>query len=219
MCDRGQHNKRYVACFFIRNAREVKPLRYRRAGSGKQTVAIVILSILLLISIAAIVELSGVLLANDDGTIGVTATTGECKIDVIDSTDASLIGDVLDFAVAEGAESVCFEPGATYYTEAFRVKNIGDITVNFRAFISEDEETDRYELQEAFELWITKDPASLENAERLTEFTGRLEADAVSEAYYLVIRMKETAGNEFQNKTYTGIGITVYAVQGNATLE
>ena len=41
----------------------------------------------------------------------------------------------------------------------------------------------------------------------------------MSETYYLVIRMKETAGNEFQNKTYTGIGITVYAVQGNAPIE
>jgi hypothetical protein len=31
--------------------------------------------------------------------------------------------------------------------------------------------------------------------------------------------MKDTAGNEFQGKTYTGIGVTVYAVQGNVTIE
>jgi hypothetical protein len=31
--------------------------------------------------------------------------------------------------------------------------------------------------------------------------------------------MKETVGNEFENKKYTGIGVTVYAVQGNATIK
>ena len=33
--------------------------------------------------------------------------------------------------------------------------------------------------------------------------------------YFLYIEMKDTVGNEFQGKTYSGIGITVYAVQAN----
>ena len=194
---------------------------YEYDSDRRKTITIVILIIVILLCLVAIVGLTYALFTSggDDGKIGVNVTSGECKIDIIDSEDKSLIGDVLDFVVSEEKEKVYFEPGATYYTEGFEVKNIGNIPVNFRVFISEDEENDRYEFQEAFELWITKDVSSLENAERLTEFTGRLEVDQTSETYYLVVRMKETAGNEFQNKTYTGIGVTVYAVQGNAPIE
>ena len=36
-----------------------------------------------------------------------------------------------------------------------------------------------------------------------------------SKLYTIVLKMKETAGNDFQGKSYMGIGVTVYAVQGN----
>lgn len=151
----------------------------------------------------------------DDGKIGINVTSGECEIDIVDTEGTSLLGDVLDFIVAEEKEKVYFEPGATYFTEGFEVKNVGNAPVEFRVYISEDKENDRYALEEAFELWITKDTSNLDNAEKLTSFSGHLEIGEKSESYYLVIRMKESADNEFQNKTYTGIGVTVYAVQDN----
>jgi hypothetical protein len=52
----------------------------------------------------------------------------------------------------------------------------------------------------------------------MDEFYGTVAKDGVSTTYYLYIKMKETIGNDFQNKVYTGIGITVYAVQGNAMI-
>ena len=194
---------------------------YSYDSERRKKITIIILIIIILLLLTTIVGLTYALFTSggDDGKIGVNVTSGECKIDIVDAEDKSLVGDVLDFVTAENKDKIYFEPGATYYTEGFEVKNIGNIPVNFRVFISEDEINNRYEFQEAFELWITKDPSNLEGAERLTEFTGRLEVDQTSETYYLVIRMKETAGNEFQNKTYTGIGVTVYAVQGNAPIE
>ena len=194
---------------------------YSYDSERRKKTTIIILIIINLLILTTIVGLTYALFTSggDDGKIGVNVTSGECKIDIVDAEDKSLVGDVLDFVTEEKKDKIYFEPGATYYTEGFEVKNIGNIPVNFRVFISEDEENERYKFQEAFELWITKDVSNLENAERLTEFTGRLEVDATSETFYLVIRMKETAGNEFQNKTYTGIGITVYAVQGNAPIE
>ena len=194
---------------------------YSYDSERRKKTTIIILIIIILLLLTTIVGLTYALFTSggDDGKIGVNVTSGKCKIDIVDAEDKSLVGDVLDFVTEEKKDKIYFEPGATYYTEGFEVKNIGNIPVNFRVFISEDEINDRYEFQEAFELWITKDPKNLENAEWLTEFTGRLEVDQMSETYYLVIRMKETAGNEFQNKTYTGIGITVYAVQGNAPIE
>lgn len=194
---------------------------YSYDSERRKKTTIIILIIIILLLLTTIVGLTYALFTSggDDGKIGVNVTSGECKIDIVDAEDKSLVGDVLDFVTEEKKDKIYFEPGATYYTEGFEVKNIGNIPVNFRVFISEDEENERYKFQEAFELWITKDVSNLENAERLTEFTGRLEVDATSETFYLVIRMKETAGNEYQNKTYTGIGVTVYAVQGNAPIE
>lgn len=192
---------------------------YRYYQERRKTKAIIALSIIVIILLLAFVALVYfVFTFQNDGKIGVITTTGECKVDVIDTRGNSLIGDALDFVINEKEKEIYFEPGSTYYTEAFAIKNIGTMPVNFRANISKDESTDADSFDKAFEIWITKDPSSLENAERLTEFTGRLEVDATSETYYLVVRMKETAGNEFQNKTYTGIGITVYAVQGNADI-
>lgn len=194
---------------------------YSYDSERRKKITIIILIIIILLLLTTIVGLTYALFTSggDDGKIGVNVTSGKCKIDIVDAEDKSLVGDVLDFVTEKKKDKIYFEPGATYYTEGFEVKNIGNIPVNFRVFISEDESNDRYSFQEAFELWITKDPSNLESAEKLTEFTGRLEVDQMSETYYLVIRMKETAGNEFQNKTYTGIGITVYAVQGNAPIE
>jgi hypothetical protein len=53
---------------------------------------------------------------------------------------------------------------------------------------------------------------------KMQEFTGKLDPTKESEAYYLMVSMKETAGNEYQNRTFSGIGITVCAVQGNVSL-
>ena len=193
---------------------------YSHIGQRRKKTTIIVSVIIILFLLATIVSLTYALFTSggDDGEIGVNVTSGNCKIDIVDTEDNSLIGDVLDFVTADGKDKIYFEPGATYYTEGFEIKNIGSIPVNFRVYISDDEENDKYAFEEAFELWITKDPSNLENAERLTKFTGHLELDQTSETYYLVIRMKETAGNGFQNKTYTGIGITVYAVQGNADI-
>ena len=52
--------------------------------------------------------------------------------------------------------------------------------------------------------------------EKLEDFNGRLEVGQSSDIYYLVFRMKETAGNDFQKQEFSGVGITVCAVQGNA---
>ena len=75
-------------------------------------------------------------------------------------------------------------------------------------------------LQEAFDIWITTDPANPQSAMPLIPFVGFLDTveHRESDTYYLYIRMKESAGNEFQGKTYSGIGITVYAVQGNVEI-
>ncbi len=178
-----------------------------------------------LVILICLVSLTGATLAlftsnPDDGKIGVIATTGNVKIDIVDAkTEDTLIDDVLQFKAADGEAGILFEPGATFYTVGFKAKNVGDIPVNFRMYISEDESLDMDEFEKAFEFYITTDPENPTDAEKLLNFTGRLEVGQSSDTYYLVIRMKEDATNDFQGKVYTGIGITVCAVQGNVNIE
>lgn len=193
--------------------------RYR---SNKQAFIIAVLVIPL-----CLVSLTGATLAlftnnTSNGTIGVITTAGDVKVDIVSATDpsTSLVGQVLQFQTSADQKEILFEPGATFYTQGFKIKNTGDIPVNFRLSVSEDEDIDMEEFKKAFEVWISTDPQNPAAATKLTEYIGRLEAgDSSTDTYYLFIKMKEAVGNEFQGKTYSGIGVTVYAVQGNVNVE
>lgn len=156
----------------------------------------------------------------DDGTIGIISTAGNVRLDIVDPyTEESMLGRVLKFQSSSEQQTIRFEPGATFATQGFKIRNVGNVPVNFRLSVSEDENINMEEFSKAFEIWISTDLAVGESRERLTEFCDRLEVDERSEqTYYLFVKMKESAGNEFQGKCYTGIGITVYAVQGNVNI-
>lgn len=159
----------------------------------------------------------------DDGTIGVVATAGNIEIDIVDLLGNSFKNKALTFKTTSTATEegvILFEPGAIFYTEGFKIANKGDIPINFCVSVSKDDDVDMEAFNEAFEIWIVQEGDDFSNAEKLSEFeVDGLAAKTNSKTYYLFIKMKETAGNQFQGKAYTGIGITVYAVQGNVEIE
>lgn len=157
-----------------------------------------------------------------DGTIGIVTTAGDIEVDIVDASDEqrSLQGEVLEFMTTAENPDLLFEPGATFYTQGFKVKNLGNIPINFRVSVSEDENIDMTEFYEAFEVSIITDPTNTSNAQEITAFKDSLAVGCTSEStYYLSVRMKATVGNEFQGKSYSGIGVTVYAVQGNVDIK
>ncbi len=192
-----------------------------RYSTSKQSIIVAVLVILL-----CLIALTGATLAlftnnSKAGKIGIVTTAGDVAVDIVADTEAqeSLVGDVLSFMTSSEHQEVSFEPGAVFYTQGFQIKNTGNIPVNFRLYISEDSSIDMEEFHRAFEFWITTDPGSRDHTERLITFSDELDVGECSETFYLVIKMKETAGNEFQNKTYAGIGVTVYAVQANVDIK
>lgn len=196
----------------------------RREEQTKMQLKTLVLPILAII--LAVISATGSTLAlftssEEDGTIGVNVTSGRVNVDIVNTKGDSLVGNVLHLVPKDGRdeEDVYFEPGATFYTEGFRVSNIGTSPVNFRIYVSEDKQLDMTEFEKAFDLRITTDPSSRTVEKPLTDFTGNLAVGQESATYYLVIRMKENAGNEFQDQAYSGIGVTVYAIQGNVELE
>ena len=158
----------------------------------------------------------------NDGTIGVVTTSGHVEIDIVDKAGDSLQDKALLFMTTSDTldGNVLFEPGAVFYTQGFQIKNTGNIPVNFTLSVSKDDKIDMEEFDKAFELWIVKEGEDPKNAEKITEFkVNGLAAGKTSDVYCLFIKMKENVGNEFQGKTYTGIGVTVYAVQGNVKID
>ena len=194
-----------------------------RYKSHKQ--AFIMTALVILLCLVCLTGATLALFTSDpnDGTIGIITTSGDVEIDIVDTSGVTLQNRALAFMTTSGSmtdsEDVLFEPGATFRTQGFQVKNTGDIPVNFRLSVSKDDKIDMEEFDKAFELWIVKEGDDFSSAEKLTEFkVNGLAAGESSDTYYLFIKMKESVGNEFQGKTYTGIGVTVYAVQGNAQL-
>ena len=194
-----------------------------RYGYRRHSILAPILIIVIVLCIVAIGILTWALFrvgADDDGKIGTNVTSGKVKVDIINANGDSLIGDAFKFVTDGEEDSVIFAPGLMYYTEGFYVKNDGNLDIKYRVFISEDESIDNTAFQEAFDFYLVTDISqigTLENAEKLNSYTGSLDKNKTSGVYYLVIRMKETAGNEFQDRTFSGIGITVHATQSNST--
>ena len=189
-----------------------------RYKSNKQ--ALVIAALVILLCLVCLTGATLALFTNDlrDGTIGIVTTSGDVEVDIIDTYGDSLKNESLSFFTTSN-EPPLFEPGATFYTQEFSIVNVGNIPVQFSLSVSKDEDFKEEDVANAFEIWIA--PAGdydYRNAERLTDFRGRLNPGDTSQSYVLLVKMKETAGNEFQNRTFTGIGITVYAVQGNAEI-
>jgi hypothetical protein len=150
-----------------------------------------------------------------DGTIGIVTVSGSVKVDIVDVDQKSLVNEKLSFMTTKKQEEIYFEPGACFYTQPFQVKNMGDVTINFTLYVSNDEQIDMNAFLEAFDIRITTDPFDPSKSEEMKPFEGTLAPGKCSDPYYLVIKMKETAGNDFHGAEYDGIGVTVFAVQGN----
>lgn len=136
----------------------------RREEQPKMQLKTLVLPILAII--LAVISATGSTLAlftssEEDGTIGVNVTSGRVNVDIVNTKGDSLVGNVLHLVPKDGRDEkdVYFEPGATFYTEGFRVSNIGTSPVNFRIYVSEDKQLDMTE----FGLQPIPRPAPLKN--------------------------------------------------------
>lgn len=119
-------------------------------------------------------------------------------------------GKTLSFIKAAGHEdeTLLWEPGCTYELPAIRVKNNGNLALQYKLAITGI--LGDAELNDVIE-WKNGSTEQL-----LSEYTGTMipgENDDVSEPIVIVGHMKEEAGNEYQGKFIEGIAITVVATQ------
>ncbi len=138
----------------------------------------------------------------------------EVKVDLIGSDESSsIVGETIPFVIPDGKKEIICEPGESYHTEPFYVKNTGDIKFEYIISISQGTSKEAKDFLEAFDFWITTDPNENTSSTPLVEHKGVLEPGASTPSYYLVISMKPTVGNKFQGKTFETVGITITAME------
>ncbi len=147
---------------------------------------------------------------------GNTIQSGTLDVLLLDSVGDSLEGKTLAFVQKTGdttettVESPLWEPGATFITQQFKLKNNGNLHLKYTITVTGIDGDAK--LNEAID-WSVIDPSVTE----ITELTGTLAPGAESVLMNLKGHMKESAGNEYQGLTIKGVAITVTATQ--ATVE
>ncbi|HCL21773.1 MAG TPA: hypothetical protein DHW47_07580 [Oscillibacter sp.] len=148
---------------------------------------------------------------------------GNLDVDIVGEDGKTLDGKTLNFVNKENQSNILWEPGATFFTQGFKVVNKGNLALKYKVVVSGT--TGDAKLLKAIEFDVvtekTKnaDAVSFANEGNLLKQNDSAPADVTTDAgtttnyYYLRGHMKEEAGNEYKNLTLDGISITVYATQ------
>ena len=122
-----------------------------------------------------------------------------------DGSWVSAEGQALTFKTADNraAGQILWEPGCTYELPQLRVVNKGNLALKYKIKITGIQGDAK--LNEVIDWTINDAPIDL-TEEHLT-------AGQTGAAFTIKGHMQETAGNEYQNLTIDGIGITVFATQ------
>ena len=158
----------------------------------------------------------------DTATTGVNQIkSGTLKVDIQNEAGASLRGKTLRWVVNGqiSENNVLWEPNCTYELESFKIVNQGNLALKYQITINGV--TGDAKLLEAIEFTakIGNDKIALDQLTGAILPKGAAVKDATKEVVekteLITIsgHMKQDAGNQYQNLTIDGIGITVVATQ------
>ena len=140
---------------------------------------------------------------------------GNLDVDIVGEDGKTLDGETLNFKDANNNTDILWEPGATFFTQGFKIVNKGNLALKYKVVVSGT--TGDAKLLKAIEFNVVTEKTK-EATEALAEKgnllpNGASAPEAENVYYYLRGHMKEEAGNEYKNLTLDGISITVYATQ------
>ena len=145
---------------------------------------------------------------------------GNLDVDIVDENNNSLDGGSLSFIKAgagtDAEAAILWEPGATFFTQGFKIVNKGNLALKYKVVVSGT--TGDAKLLKAIDFAFVTDNTTPDAAPESFANEGKLlkqndSAPANNGVYYLRGHMDENAGNEYKNLTLDGISITVYATQ------
>ena len=140
---------------------------------------------------------------------------GNLDVDIVGEDGKTLDGKTLNFKDANNNTDILWEPGATFFTQGFKIVNKGNLALKYKVVVSGT--TGDAKLLKAIKLDVveakTKEATPVSFANEGNLLNQNDSAPANNGVYYLRGHMKEEAGNEYKNLTLDGISITVYATQ------
>ena len=136
--------------------------------------------------------------------------SGNLKVDLVKADDGttSLKGKQMNFVNKEGSSNILWEPGVTFKTPAFKIKNAGNLALKYKLTLNGV--TGDQELLDVITFSVVDESGKAVN---LDTFEGHLTKDTLSEPLYIQGHMDESAGNKCQEKELTGMSLTVTATQ------
>ena len=135
--------------------------------------------------------------------------SGTLKVDIVDKNGASLQGKSLSFVNKDGSADILWEPGATFKTTGFKIKNNGNLALKYKLLVNGIDGDS--ELLKVISFSVLDEEGA---AVDLNTYEGHLTAKAVSDKMlYIQGHMDEAAGNEYQGKELEGLSVTVVATQ------
>ena len=173
----------------------------------------------LLFSVLAIVLCIAMLIGTTFAWFTDTASTGVNKIvsgklsvDIVDENGKSIDGKSLEFKDVSGSSDILWEPGVTFRTGGFKIKNDGNLAIKYK--LSLNGVVGDNMLLDVIKFSVVTADGKDAPAVDLDAFEGTLlKGESTDETLYIQAHMDEAAGNKYQEKELEGIGITVVATQ------
>ncbi len=154
----------------------------------------------------------------DTATVAVNQiVSGNLDVELV-NVDGTALDDTLTFASAAETqpEPILWEPGATYFTQGFKVKNNGNLALKFKVVVTGADmtstEDDDYNLLDVIKFELVNDMSKDATAVVLNDVSLAAYA-TTADTYYIKGHMDELADNNYKNLSLEGITITVYATQ------
>jgi len=148
--------------------------------------------------------------------------SGNLKVDIVDGTTEQHL-EKLSFQNKENSDDILWEPGVTFLTQGFKIKNDGNLALKWKMTVNKenakngkasDDAKDGKSLLDVIDFSVVTSTAENAEAVKIEDFVGHLTKETTSdETYYIKGHMQEEAGNDYQNLTLEDITITVYATQ------
>ena len=170
--------------------------------------------------VMCVVMLAGTTFAwfTDTASTGVNKIqAGNLKVDIVKSdNNGSIKGESMSFVNKDGSADILWEPGVTFRTPGFKIKNDGNLALKYKLALNGV--TGSSKLLEVIKFSVVTAGTTDNSFEAvdIDRFEGHLAAgETSSTVLYIQGHMDKNAGNEYQGLELTGLGITVYATQDN----
>lgn len=142
-----------------------------------------------------------------------SVTAGTLKVEILNSDDSELENNTVNFVDRDGNSNILWEPGVTFTTKEFKVKNAGNLALKYKFQLGMNVTDENKALYDAITFYIAyKDANGTEQRVDVSQYEGHLAGNAKSDAFYLIGVMDPTA-TEGQGQTLSDLAIAVVATQ------